>query len=92
MAELTITIGNKNYSSWSLRGWLALKQTGAAFDEVVVPLDRPDTKERLLAAGPSGSLAAPVVDVAELLQPVVALPAVSNDRCARLDMVCHKGV
>ncbi len=53
MAELTITIGNKNYSSWSLRGWLALKQTGAAFDEVVVPLDRPDTKERLLAAGPS---------------------------------------
>jgi glutathione S-transferase len=54
MAELTITIGNKNYSSWSLRGWLALKQTGAAFAEVVVPLDRPDTKERILAAGPSG--------------------------------------
>ncbi len=53
MAELSITIGNKNYSSWSLRGWLALKQTGAAFDEVVVPLDLPDTKQKLLAAGPS---------------------------------------
>ena len=37
MAELTITLGNKDYSSWSLRGWLALKQTGADFDEGVVP-------------------------------------------------------
>jgi len=54
MTEFTITLGNKNYSSWSLRGWLALKQTGAAFEEVVVPLDRPDTRERVLAAGPSG--------------------------------------
>jgi glutathione S-transferase len=54
MAELTITLGNKNYSSWSLRGWLALKQTGAAFDEVVVPLDEPETKERILEASPSG--------------------------------------
>ena len=50
---ISITIGNKNYSSWSLRGWLALKQTGAAFDEVVVPLDLPDTRHKLLAAGPS---------------------------------------
>ena len=54
MTELSITIGNKSYSSWSLRGWLALKQTGAAFEEVVVPFKRPDTKERLQAASPSG--------------------------------------
>ncbi len=53
MAELNITIGNRNYSSWSLRGWLALKQTGAAFKETVVPLDLPDSKDQLLAAGPS---------------------------------------
>ncbi len=53
MAELSITLGNKNYSSWSLRGWLALKQTGAAFAERVVPLDRPGTREQLLAASPS---------------------------------------
>jgi glutathione S-transferase len=31
MADITIYLGNKNYSSWSLRPWLALKQTGAAF-------------------------------------------------------------
>jgi glutathione S-transferase len=35
---LTLYIGNKNYSSWSLRGWLACKQSGLPFQEVVVPL------------------------------------------------------
>src|SRR4051794_20716106 len=37
MAEFTIYLGNKNYSSWSLRPWLVLKQIGVAFDEVVIP-------------------------------------------------------
>jgi glutathione S-transferase len=64
MPEFTITLGNKNYSSWSLRGWLALKQTGAAFDEIVIPLDRPDTKGKLLAA--SGSARVPVLRHGEL--------------------------
>lgn len=35
---LKLIIGNKAYSSWSLRGWLAVKQSGLAFEEVVVPL------------------------------------------------------
>ncbi|KPF93405.1 glutathione S-transferase [Novosphingobium sp. AAP83] len=35
---MKLIIGNKNYSSWSLRGWLAAKQSGLAFDEVVVSL------------------------------------------------------
>jgi hypothetical protein len=38
MADLTIYLGNKNYSSWSLRPWLVLKRTMVAFDEVVIPL------------------------------------------------------
>jgi glutathione S-transferase len=54
MAELTLIIGNKNHSSWSLRGFLALAQTGAAFEEVVVPLSRPDTERRLAELSPSG--------------------------------------
>jgi len=33
MADLTIYLGNKNYSSWSLRPWLVLKRTTVAFDE-----------------------------------------------------------
>ena len=53
MAQFTIVLGNKAYSSWSLRGWLMLKLTGAAFDEVVVPLDRPETKAAIRAHSPS---------------------------------------
>ena len=35
---MKLIIGNKNYSSWSLRGWLAAKQSGLAFEEIQVPL------------------------------------------------------
>ena len=35
---MKLIIGNKNYSSWSLRGWLALKQSGLHFEELTVPL------------------------------------------------------
>ena len=54
MTEFTLVVANKNYSSWSLRGWLALKLTGVAFDEVVVPLREPDTRATLLRYSPSG--------------------------------------
>lgn len=54
MTDYTIVLGNKAYSSWSLRGWLALRQTGVPFDEIVVPLDLPDTRENILAHSPSG--------------------------------------
>lgn len=53
MAPLTLIIGNKNYSSWSLRAWLFLKHSGVEFSEVVVPLDTPETRERLERFGPS---------------------------------------
>jgi glutathione S-transferase len=35
---MKLIIGNKNYSSWSLRGWLAAKQSGFAFEEITVPM------------------------------------------------------
>ncbi len=35
---MKLIIGNKNYSSWSLRGWLAAKQSGLAFEEIIVPI------------------------------------------------------
>ncbi len=41
----TLVIGNKLYSSWSLRPWLLLKQLGITFDEVLIPLHQPDTKQ-----------------------------------------------
>ncbi len=58
MAPLTLVIGNKNYSSWSLRAWLFMKHAGAAFTEVVVPLDTADTHEAMLRVSPSGRVPA----------------------------------
>ena len=52
--SLTLVIGNKNYSSWSLRPWLAMKQAGVAFNETSVLLQRPETKEKILRYSPSG--------------------------------------
>lgn len=43
---MKLIIGNKAYSSWSLRGWLACKQSGLPFDEVVVPLYDQDWDRR----------------------------------------------
>ncbi len=54
MAEFKIYLGNKNYSSWSLRGWLMLKATGADFDEEVIPLSERNTREEILKYSPSG--------------------------------------
>ena len=43
---MKLIIGNKNYSSWSLRGWLACKQSGLAFEEITVPLYGEDWDEK----------------------------------------------
>jgi glutathione S-transferase len=58
MADMTIYLGNKNYSSWSLRAWLVLKHTTVAFDEVVVPLYQPGSRETIIKYSPSGRLPA----------------------------------
>jgi glutathione S-transferase len=58
MAALTIYLGNKNYSSWSLRAWLVLKRTTVAFDEVVIPIDQPGSRETILKYSPSGRVPA----------------------------------
>ena len=54
MAPLTLVIGNKNYSSWSLRPWLFMKHVGLEFEEILVPLDTPDTREQIDRYTPSG--------------------------------------
>jgi len=64
MAPLTLVIANRNYSSWSLRAWLLMKHVGVAFDEIVIALDRPDTREQIDRYGPSGRL--PVLRHGEL--------------------------
>ncbi len=53
MSEFTLVIGNKNYSSWSLRGWLALEACGVPFEERLIPLDLPETPGLLAKWSPS---------------------------------------
>jgi glutathione S-transferase len=54
MADFTLVIGNKNYSSWSLRGWLMARIAGIEFEEIVVPLDLPETQPTIRKHSPSG--------------------------------------
>lgn len=51
-----LVIGNKAYSSWSLRPWLAMKQIGLAFDEVMIRLQQPETKAEMLKHAPNGQV------------------------------------
>jgi glutathione S-transferase len=55
---MKIVIGNKRYSSWSLRPWLALKLAEAPFEEIVIGLDQPDTAANILRYSPSGRVPA----------------------------------
>jgi glutathione S-transferase len=56
---LKLVIGNKNYSSWSMRPWLALRANDIAFDEVFIPLYTGDAdKRRILDFTPSGKVPA----------------------------------
>ncbi len=53
MADATLTISSKNYSAWSLRGWLLCKMTGLDFVEQPVDVDDPETRQELLLLSPS---------------------------------------
>jgi len=53
MPDTTLTISSKNYSSWSLRGWLLCKMAGLEFTELPVDLDDPKARRELLLLSPS---------------------------------------
>jgi glutathione S-transferase len=55
---LHLIIGNKNYSSWSFRPWIAMKVAGIAFDEEVHSLDAKDFKERVTRISGTGKVPA----------------------------------
>lgn len=56
MSDLTLVIGNKNYSSWSLRPWLAMRVADIPFREVRIPLYDPATAGELASWSPSGKV------------------------------------
>jgi glutathione S-transferase len=53
MTGIFLTISSKNYSSWSLRGWLLCRMAGLDFAEEVVPADDPANRAELLLLSPS---------------------------------------
>ena len=56
MAQYTLVIGNKAYSSWSLRPWLLMKHAGLAFDEVRIPLYQDGHAAKIRAYSPAGKV------------------------------------
>ena len=54
MSDCTLIIGNRNYSSWSLRGWLAASQSGVDFATELVRLSEPGSRAALLRHSPAG--------------------------------------
>jgi glutathione S-transferase len=56
MAKYTLVIGNKAYSSWSLRPWLLMKHAGLEFDEVRIPLYQDDHAAKIRDYSPSGKV------------------------------------
>lgn len=54
--SLTLVIGDKTYSSWSLRAALALELTGAPYAEQLITLNRPDTRAQILQHSPTGKV------------------------------------
>ncbi|MFY8106405.1 MAG: glutathione S-transferase family protein [Elstera sp.] len=59
---LTLFIGNKNYSSWSLRPWLALKLARVPFEEVLIPLYQATSRQDILRHSPTGKVPALKID------------------------------
>ncbi len=50
----TLVLANKAYSSWSMRPWMVLKHFGIPFEEIVIPMGRPQTRAEMLAHAPTG--------------------------------------
>ncbi len=76
-----LVIGNKNYSSWSLRPWLALTQAGIAFEEKRIPLDQPQTKAEILKHSPSGKVPC-LIDGPLVIWDSLAICETANERYA----------
>ena len=67
MKKLTLHIGNKNYSSWSMRPWLVLRKSELPFSENQIQLDIPGFKDKLLALSDAGTV--PVLQIGEEMLP-----------------------
>jgi glutathione S-transferase len=106
MAQSVLTISSKNYSSWSLRGWLLCRMAGLDFVEEVVPVEDPANRAELLLLSPSilvpcltheGTRIWDTLAIAEYLseiKPEAGLLPAARDTRARCRSICgemHSG-
>jgi glutathione S-transferase len=76
-----LVIGNRNYSSWSLRGWLAMRKAGAEFDERRLPMDTDEFRKTIMSLSPTGRV--PVLLDGEMcIWDSLAIGEYANDRWA----------
>ncbi|NOV18401.1 glutathione S-transferase family protein [Ensifer adhaerens] len=102
MNKLVLYVGNKNYSSWSLRPWLALEASGIAFEDVVIPFDLAAGNPKLREISPTGRV--PLLEhgdvkiweslaiieyVAELFPDAGLWPADQQDRARARSYACE---
>lgn len=75
---MLLTMGNKNYSSWSLRPWIAMKRMGLTFDEAIIPMARPESKDAMRKVSPNALL--PVLKDGDLvISETIAILEYLND-------------
>lgn len=67
MSQLTLYLGNRNYSSWSFRPWIGMRTAGIAFTDVVIPFDFAAGNPAIKAISPSGKV--PVLKDGDLVIP-----------------------
>jgi len=92
-ATCTLILGQKNYSSWSMRAWLLLKSLGVPFKEITVPLYRPTSREAVRAMGGQAGLVPVLIDGGTAVWDTLAIfehlyeryPAVWPGVCAARD-------
>ncbi|HWV41161.1 glutathione S-transferase family protein [Pseudorhodoplanes sp.] len=70
---LTLVIGNKNYSSWSFRPWIAMKVAGIAFEEIVIPLDTAEFRTQVSKISGTGKVPVLVDDGIEVWESLAIL-------------------
>ena len=75
---LKLFVGNKNYSSWSLRPWIGMKAAGIAFDEEVISLNAPDFKARISKLSGTGKVPVLVDDDVRVWESLAILEYVAE--------------
>ncbi len=80
LVRTTLVIGNKNYSSWSMRAWMLMRFTGEPFEEVLVPLYREGSRERVIALGGETGLVPVLIDGGTPIWDTLAITETLHER------------